>query len=224
MESLTPRLAASSSPFDDDAPGRASPRTSSPVPSMMSASGGRNLADVPEEGGSAKRASPYGNHSSALSSSSLGVSSTRTARQSSRRAGNGSGGDPPDSPAASTSGHSPQPHHRTHHKTSSASLKTISHSKSHQSKRKPDGPILRDLPVLTHDPNIEIAPTTAMYWSPAPVYGTMPSRDMRGHTATVVDNLAWVFGGCDQNSTSKEMYCLDVGACSQLNLSPCYLG
>ncbi|KAJ3892793.1 galactose oxidase [Lentinula edodes] len=49
-----------------------------------------------------------------------------------------------------------------------------------------------------------------MYWSRAPVYGACPTRTMRGHTVTLVDSTAWVFGGCDDKETARDIYCFDV--------------
>ncbi|KAJ4472122.1 galactose oxidase [Lentinula aciculospora] len=49
-----------------------------------------------------------------------------------------------------------------------------------------------------------------MYWSRAPVYGVCPTRTMRGHTVTLVDSTAWVFGGCDDKETARDIYCFDV--------------
>lgn len=54
-----------------------------------------------------------------------------------------------------------------------------------------------------------------MYWSRAPVYGALPTRTMRAHSVNLVDTTAWVFGGCEDNYTSKDMkdiYCFDIGA------------
>ncbi|KAL0574766.1 hypothetical protein V5O48_007193 [Marasmius crinis-equi] len=54
------------------------------------------------------------------------------------------------------------------------------------------------------------APPTLMYWSRAPVWGLCPTRTMRGHTVTLVGDIAWVFGGCDDKDTAKDLYCFDV--------------
>ncbi len=50
-----------------------------------------------------------------------------------------------------------------------------------------------------------------MYWSRAPVYGAIPQRNMRGHTVTLLDNVAWIFGGCDDKDTARDIYCFDIG-------------
>ena len=48
---------------------------------------------------------------------------------------------------------------------------------------------VRTIPHLPHGP-AEPAPPTLMYWSRAPVYGHLPSRSMRAHTVTLVENTA----------------------------------
>jgi hypothetical protein len=68
------------------------------------------------------------------------------------------------------------------------------------------------LPRLPHVKDVELAPTTSMYWSKAPVYGQLPMRGMRAHSVTLVDNVAWLFGGCDDKGCWKDVYCLDTGA------------
>jgi len=42
------------------------------------------------------------------------------------------------------------------------------------------------------------------------VYGACPTRTMRGHTVTLVDSMVWVFGGCDDKETARDIYCFDV--------------
>ena len=36
-------------------------------------------------------------------------------------------------------------------------------------------------------------------------------RNMRAHTVTLVDNVAWLFGGCDDKGCWKDIYCFDTG-------------
>lgn len=50
-----------------------------------------------------------------------------------------------------------------------------------------------------------------MYWSRAPVYGAIPMRTFRAHTVTLVDNVAWLFGGCDDKDCWKDIYLFDTG-------------
>ncbi|EIN05797.1 galactose oxidase [Punctularia strigosozonata HHB-11173 SS5] len=68
----------------------------------------------------------------------------------------------------------------------------------------------RATPRLPHDKNAKPVPATLMHWSPAPVYGYLPTRGMRAHTVTMVDNVAWVFGGCDDKGCWQDVWCFDV--------------
>lgn len=70
---------------------------------------------------------------------------------------------------------------------------------------------IRTNPRLPHSDDVPIAPATNMYWSRAPVHGTLPMHNMRAHTVTLVDNVAWVFGGCDDKGCWRDIYCLDTG-------------
>ncbi|PFH50368.1 hypothetical protein AMATHDRAFT_61181 [Amanita thiersii Skay4041] len=68
----------------------------------------------------------------------------------------------------------------------------------------------RSNPRLPHDKDAEPSPSTAMHWSRAPVYGTLPMRSVRSHTVTLVDTTAWLFGGCDDQDSARDIYCFDV--------------
>ncbi|KIP09449.1 hypothetical protein PHLGIDRAFT_86732 [Phlebiopsis gigantea 11061_1 CR5-6] len=46
-----------------------------------------------------------------------------------------------------------------------------------------------------------------MYWSRAPVYGFLPTHGLRAHTATLLDGVAWIFGGCDEKGCWKDAWC-----------------
>lgn len=72
---------------------------------------------------------------------------------------------------------------------------------------------MKSTPRLVYDKDAEQAPSTGMYWSRAPVYGAIPNRSMRAHSITVIDNVVWLFGGCDDRESWKDIYCLNVGAC-----------
>ena len=52
-------------------------------------------------------------------------------------------------------------------------------------------------PSLPHDKDIRPVPSTIMYWSHAPVWGSIPTQTMRAHTVTLVDTTAWIFGILD---------------------------
>lgn len=49
-----------------------------------------------------------------------------------------------------------------------------------------------------------------MYWSKAPVWGVLPSHGFRAHTVTLADNVAWIFGGCDDRGCFKDMWCFNI--------------
>ena len=70
----------------------------------------------------------------------------------------------------------------------------------------------RASPRLPHDKDAQPASSTIMHWSRAPVWGSIPTRTMRAHTVTLVDTTAWLFGGCDDKDSSKDIYCFDTGA------------
>ncbi|XP_006462273.1 hypothetical protein AGABI2DRAFT_186268 [Agaricus bisporus var. bisporus H97] len=71
-------------------------------------------------------------------------------------------------------------------------------------------PRMKSTPRLVYDKDAEQAPSTGMYWSRAPVYGAIPNRSMRAHSITVIDNVVWLFGGCDDRESWKDIYCLNV--------------
>lgn len=57
----------------------------------------------------------------------------------------------------------------------------------------------------------ERVPAAMMHWSKAPVHGALPTRSMRAHTVTMVDHMAWVFGGCDDRGCWRDVWCFDIG-------------
>ena len=71
----------------------------------------------------------------------------------------------------------------------------------------------RTTPRLPHSDDPP-APATAMYWSRAPVHGQLPMRSFRAHTVTLVDHMAWLFGGCDDKGCWRDVYCFDTGQLS----------
>ncbi|KAI8876640.1 galactose oxidase [Backusella circina FSU 941] len=55
------------------------------------------------------------------------------------------------------------------------------------------------------------APTAAMYWSRAMTYGNGgPQGPLRSHTANLVEEKLYVFGGCDQRICFNILYILDM--------------
>ena len=77
---------------------------------------------------------------------------------------------------------------------------------------------IRAIPHLPHGSG-EPAPSTLMYWSRAPVYGQLPTRSMRAHSVTLVDNTAWLFGGCDERGCARDVWCCDIGTSSFRSLA-----
>ncbi|KAL0956856.1 hypothetical protein HGRIS_002964 [Hohenbuehelia grisea] len=71
-------------------------------------------------------------------------------------------------------------------------------------------PRYRSNPRLPHDKETQRVPATMMYWSRAPVWGHLPTRTMRAHSVTLVDNVAWLFGGCDDKDCWKDLYLFDT--------------
>lgn len=71
-------------------------------------------------------------------------------------------------------------------------------------------PRLRAIPHLPNVTSVEPAPPPVMYWSKAPVWGVLPSHGFRAHTVTLADNVAWVFGGCDDRGCFKDMWCFNI--------------
>ena len=77
---------------------------------------------------------------------------------------------------------------------------------------------IRATPRLPHSDDAP-APATAMYWSRAPDHGFLPMRAFRAHTVTLVDHMAWLFGGCDKKGCWRDIYCFDTGKLSFFILS-----
>ncbi|KAI6160286.1 hypothetical protein EDD17DRAFT_1778478 [Pisolithus thermaeus] len=69
---------------------------------------------------------------------------------------------------------------------------------------------IRTNPRLPHAHDVPIAPATTMYWSRAPVHGALPMHNTRAHTVTLVDHVAWMFGGCDDKGCWRDVYCFDT--------------
>ena len=98
-------------------------------------------------------------------------------------------------------------------------------AKEGKNARNPREPRIRTTPRLPHSDDVPIAPATTMYWSRAPVHGALPMRNMRAHSVTLVDNVAWLFGGCDDKGCWKDIYCFDTGkSSSHLALSRSSIG
>jgi len=92
---------------------------------------------------------------------------------------------------------------------------TPGHSSTHPNGTTPHLPSssarVRLLPYLPHSKDSDIAPTVQMHWSKAPVWGTMPNHGMRAHSVTLVDSVAWIFGGCDERGCWKDLWLFNTG-------------
>lgn len=65
-------------------------------------------------------------------------------------------------------------------------------------------------PSMPHSNSIEPAPPTLMYWSKAPVCGLQLPK-VRAHTVTLIDHIAWLFGGCDEKGCFKDLWWFNTG-------------
>lgn len=68
----------------------------------------------------------------------------------------------------------------------------------------------RTLPQLPSASSVKPAPPPAMYWSKAPVHGSVPRRSFRAHTANLCDEVLWLFGGCDNRGCFRDLWCFDT--------------
>lgn len=64
---------------------------------------------------------------------------------------------------------------------------------------------------LSVSPNVTPAPAAGMYWSRAITYGRGPSRPLRAHSANLIGEYLYVFGGCDIKVCFNTLYVLDMG-------------
>ncbi|KAF8968725.1 hypothetical protein BDZ97DRAFT_1902785 [Flammula alnicola] len=149
----------------------------------------RNLTDVPEEDHPADKdipqisSSPYLANSPAASTSTFNPASARTLGRSSN-----------DQLASA-----------------STSIKPPTPSGSSSTSRTPRSTTTQpQIPSPVQKFRSSPPPSTIMYWSRAPVWGTIPMRTMRAHTVTLVDTTAWLFGGCDDKDSSIDIYCFDT--------------
>ncbi|RDX43634.1 hypothetical protein OH76DRAFT_1544274 [Lentinus brumalis] len=69
---------------------------------------------------------------------------------------------------------------------------------------------IRNTPHLPHAKDVELAPATLMHWSRGPVFGAMPLHGTRAHTVTLIDNIAWMFGGCDERGCWQDVFCFNT--------------
>lgn len=78
----------------------------------------------------------------------------------------------------------------------------------------PPKPRYREAPRIPSARECDPAPATLMYWSKAPVYGFLPTHGLRAHTVTLVDSVAWIWGGCDEKGCWKDVWCFHTGESS----------
>lgn len=55
------------------------------------------------------------------------------------------------------------------------------------------------------------APAAGMYWSRCLTFGRGPSKPLRAHTANLIGEKLYVFGGCDTSQCFNTLYILDMG-------------
>ena len=175
-------------------------------------SSSRNLTDVPEEDAKSPN-SPYSTPTASSSTLSVNVSHRTARRAPSVRTLGKSSSDQ----LASTSGSikrsgSSSPVTMVVPNGTKTPRSMISHSQM-------PVPKFRANPRLPHEKDVESAPSTVMYWSRAPVWGTIPMRTMRAHTVTLVDTTIWLFGGCDDHDKARDIYCFDIGMSIRRELS-----
>ncbi|KAI8089529.1 uncharacterized protein BX664DRAFT_333243 [Halteromyces radiatus] len=58
------------------------------------------------------------------------------------------------------------------------------------------------------------APAAGMYWSRVITYGKAPTRPLRAHSANMVGEMMYVFGGCNQKTCFNHLYILDMDTLS----------
>ncbi|KAI0255637.1 hypothetical protein BJV78DRAFT_690122 [Lactifluus subvellereus] len=116
---------------------------------------------------------------------------------------------PGDSPTAGPTRRLPTPSTNA----SSTSLSAATREAPARSPRTPapdTAPRFRAVPHLPNVLNVEPAPPPVMYWSKAPIWGALPTHGFRAHTVTLADNVAWIFGGCDDRGCFKDMWCFNI--------------
>ena len=158
--------------------------------------------------------SPYPSGSnSSLSASTSTLRAASASSRASRPQSSPRRSTPGDSPTSGTARRLPTPNANA--STSSTSL-SASREAVAKSPRTPaaDQPSsrFRHVPRLPNAVDVEAAPPPVMYWSKAPVWGWLPNHGFRAHTVTLADNVAWIFGGCDDKGCFKDMWCFNIGA------------
>lgn len=104
------------------------------------------------------------------------------------------------SPTSSTTPNTSNHHHHHHHHRNKLTKKT-----THMSDQ------MAAAIELSISPSVAPAPAAGMYWSRAMTYGKGPSRPLRAHTANLIGEYLYVFGGCDTKMCFNTLYMLDMG-------------
>lgn len=101
---------------------------------------------------------------------------------------------------------------------SSSSSTSKSHSHSHSkhntnpnSNNKTPDHLAAAIELSTTNAVAAPAPAAGMYWSRTLTYGRGPSRPLRAHTANLIGEKLYVFGGCDTSLCFNTLYILDMG-------------
>ncbi|CAO3674013.1 unnamed protein product [Rhizopus stolonifer] len=64
-----------------------------------------------------------------------------------------------------------------------------------------------ELSISAHVPS---APAAGMYWSRAITYGKHPTKPLRAHSANLIGEYLYVFGGCDMKTCFNTLHVLDM--------------
>jgi hypothetical protein len=185
------RSAASSASTFHAVPGPAS--ATIPGPAGSGSGSGRSTPIPGAQGGVAQSSRPR----RAASSRTMGHKASSEQLQAAPGSGNGGGG-------SSANGHGSV---RRTGSTASGLSKSTTRLRSENQQL----PRYRSIPRLPHDKEAPPAPTTGMYWSRAPAWGTMPTRQLRSLSATLVDSVVWIIGGNEDKDRSRDIYCFDTG-------------
>ncbi|KAL7334693.1 hypothetical protein PS15p_200283 [Mucor circinelloides] len=103
-------------------------------------------------------------------------------------------------------------HTTTSYSSSSSTTKSHSHSKQHvnSSNNKTPDHLAAAIELSTTNAVAAPAPAAGMYWSRTLTYGRGPSRPLRAHTANLIGEKLYVFGGCDTSLCFNTLYILDM--------------
>lgn len=94
--------------------------------------------------------------------------------------------------------------------STTSSVKHSSNKKSSSNNKTPDH-LAAAIELSTTNAVASPAPAAGMYWSRTLTYGRGPSRPLRAHTANLIGEKLYVFGGCDTSLCFNTLYILDMG-------------